>query len=115
MPLVPPGTRGITYKSPQIHNTWAPCGNEDWCIGPALEHYRCATVYFPHTQATRTVNTVCYFPRTIHFPKATLEDHLKQASTDIVDILENIPSTVTPELQSGNKIHNTILELVCIY
>jgi hypothetical protein len=114
-PLAPPGTRVIAFKPSSIRSTWVPHGDEGWYVGPALEHYRCVNVYFPSTRTTRTVDTVRYFPHTIPFPKTTLEDHLRQASSDIVALLANPPSKVTPELQSGSKIHNAILELSRIF
>ena len=83
-------------------------------MGPALEHYRCFTVYFPTTCTTRTVDTVRYFLHTIPFPQTTLEYHLCQAGADIIAILTNPSSTITPEIQSGNKMHNAILELANI-
>jgi hypothetical protein len=44
-PLAPPGTRIIAHETPGRRRTWAPHGQDGWYIGPALEHYRCYTVY----------------------------------------------------------------------
>ena len=45
------------------------------------------------------------------FQKTTLEDHLRQASSDIVAILKNPPSKVALEIESGDKVQNEILNL----
>ena len=97
-PLAPPGTRVIAYKPKNTRTTWGAHGEDGWYIGPAPEHYRCVSVYFPKTRTVRQVDTVRYFPSIIPFPKTSLADHLRQASTDIISILTNPPSTITPEL-----------------
>ena len=114
-PLAPPGTRVIAYTPPHKRNTWAPHGDEGWYVGPAMSHYRCVTCYFPKTRSTRIVDTVRYFPKVIPFPKTSLEDHLRQASSDIVAILTRPPSTVSPALESGDKINNALLTLASIF
>ncbi len=75
-PLVPPGTKVVAHD----HNrsTWAPNGEEGWKIGPALEHYRCITVYFPKTRMERQVDTVTFFPTVVPYPEVKLEDFLRQ-------------------------------------
>ena len=42
-PLAPPGTKVVIQEKPDNHRSWAPRGTKDWCVGPALEHYRCVT------------------------------------------------------------------------
>jgi hypothetical protein len=43
-PMAPPCTIIITHETPNCRQTWAPHGQDGWCIGPALEHYRCYSV-----------------------------------------------------------------------
>jgi hypothetical protein len=49
-PMAPPGTRIIAHETPGRRRTWAPHGQDGWYIGPALEHYRCYTVYITKTR-----------------------------------------------------------------
>jgi hypothetical protein len=49
-PMAPPGTRIIAHETPNRRRTWAPPGKVGWYIGPALEHYRCYTVYITKTR-----------------------------------------------------------------
>jgi hypothetical protein len=62
-PMAPPGTRIIAHETPNRRRTWAPHGQDGWYIGPALEHYRCYTVYITKTRRERIVETVDFFPR----------------------------------------------------
>ena len=114
-PLAPPGTRVIAYKTSNTRTTWGSHGEDGWYVGPALEHYRCVSVYFPSTRTVRVVDTVRYFPTIIPFPQTSLTDHLRQAASDIIAILSKPPSQVTPELQSGDKIQNALLDLATIF
>jgi hypothetical protein len=67
-PLAPPGARIIDHETPGRRRTWAPHGQDGWYIGPALEHYRCYTVYITKTRSTRVVETVEFFPNTFKLP-----------------------------------------------
>jgi hypothetical protein len=67
-PMAPPGTRIIAHETPGKRRTWAPHGQDGWYIGPALEHYRCYTVYITKTRSTRVVKTVEFFPHQFKLP-----------------------------------------------
>jgi hypothetical protein len=67
-PMAPPGTRIIAHKTPNRRRTWAPHGQAGWYIGPALEHYRCYTVYITKTRGDRIVETVDFLPKKITLP-----------------------------------------------
>jgi hypothetical protein len=62
-PMAPPGTRIISHETPNRRRTWAPHGQYGWYIGPALEHYRCYTLYITKTRGERVVETVDSPPR----------------------------------------------------
>jgi hypothetical protein len=61
-PMAPPGTIIIVHETPGRRRAWAPHGQDGWYIGPALEHYRCYTVYTTKTRSNRTVETVEFPP-----------------------------------------------------
>jgi hypothetical protein len=71
-PMAPPGTRIIAHETQNRRRTWAPHGQDWWYIGPALEHYRCYTVYITKNRGERVVETVDFFPVkfTLPFPSA---------------------------------------------
>ena len=76
-----------------------------------MQHYRCVKCYFPRTKTVRDCDTVTFFPTTGPFPQVKLEDHLKQAASDIITILTQPPSTTTPSLQAGYPVRNALLTL----
>ena len=80
-------------------------------MGPALDHYRCVTCYFPRTRTTRICETVTFFPHDVPFPDVALKDHLMQAVDDIVSILTTPPSTTAPSLQAGDPVRNALLDI----
>ena len=107
-PLAPPGTKVVVHLDPKIRGTWELNGDVGWYVGPAMDHYRCVTCYFPKTRTTRVCETVTFFPHEIPFPEVTLSDHLKQAADDIVALLEKPPSTTMPSLQAGDPVHTAL-------
>ena len=46
-PLAPPGIKVILYGKPKQRKIWGIHGVTGWCIGPAMEHYRCYIFYTP--------------------------------------------------------------------
>ena len=67
-PMAPPGTRVVAHVHPTQRGTWELNGEIGWYVGPALNHYRCVTCYFPRTRATRVCETVTFLPHDIPFP-----------------------------------------------
>ena len=94
-----------------ICKSWDLHGETGWYVGPALQHYRCVTCYFPKSRSTRICETVTFLPTKIAFPETKLVDFLKQAATDIVTILTQPPSPTTPSLQAGDPTQNTLLDI----
>jgi len=47
--LAPLGSKVIAFSYPNTCQTWALYGLYGWLIGPAMNHYRCMTVYNPKT------------------------------------------------------------------
>ena len=48
-PLVPLGSLAMTGTTPLQRASWAPHGTRVWVIGPAMNHYRCLSLYIPKT------------------------------------------------------------------
>ena len=66
-PLAPIGTRVIAHVKKDTRKSWDPRGESGWYVGPALEHHRCVTCYFPRTRALRVVDTVKFSHTQFHF------------------------------------------------
>ena len=61
-PIAPPGIKVKAHARPSQRQTWAPHTFDAWYVGPALEHYRCFTVWVTKTRQLRIVNLVMWFP-----------------------------------------------------
>jgi hypothetical protein len=81
--MAPPGTRIIAHETPSRRRTWAPHGHDRWYIGPALEYYRCYTVYITKTRGDRIVETVEFFPEKIILPFPLAQDLATQVAADL--------------------------------
>lgn len=62
-PLAPPGTKVLAFIDPQNCRTWGTHGLPGWYVGPAMESYRCFTIWITATRATRTTDTVQWHPK----------------------------------------------------
>jgi hypothetical protein len=71
-------------------------------IGPALEHYRCYTLYVTKTRGERVVETVDFFPKkfTLTFPSA--QDLATQAAAEITHALLQ-PQPAGPFCKVGDE------------
>ena len=56
-------------------------------------------------------DTVKIFLHSVIFPPVKLQDHLKQAASEIVSMLAKPPSTTVPKLVAGDETRNAILRL----
>jgi hypothetical protein len=101
-PMAPPGTRIIAHETPGRRRTWAPHGKDGWYIGPALEHYRCYTVYITKTRSNRIVGTVDFFPEKFTLPFPSSHDLATQAAADLTHALLHL-QPAGPFCQVGNE------------
>ena len=57
-PLAPICTKVRAHVKRDTRYSWDPRGQPGWYIGPALEHHRCVTCYYPKTRAEQVGDTV---------------------------------------------------------
>jgi hypothetical protein len=86
-PMAPPGTRIIAHETSNRRHTWAPHGQDGWYIGPALEHYRCYTVYITKTRGERIVETVEFFPDNFKLLFPSAQDLATKAAVELTHAL----------------------------
>jgi hypothetical protein len=101
-PMAPSGTRLIAHETPNRRRTWAPHGQDGWYIGPALEHYRCYTVYITKTRGERVVETVDFFPETFTLPFPSPQDLATKAATELTHALLH-PQPAGPFSKVGDE------------
>ena len=87
-PLLPPGTKIIVHAKPGKRTSWAFHGEQGWYISPGIHHYRCIKVYIPKTHKERIADTIQIIPKNIHIPQANVEDHLRNRTNEIVELLK---------------------------
>jgi hypothetical protein len=97
---------------------WAPHAFKAWYVGPALNHYRCFTVWAKETRQLRIVNSLQWFPQKLAIPIASKTDLLRAALEDVHHILVSpdidlplplLPPTVREGLVTVTErfLHNT--------
>jgi hypothetical protein len=101
-PMAPPGTRIIAHETPNRRLTWAPHEQDGWYIVPALEHYRCYTVYITRTRGDRIVRTVDFFPEKFTLPFPSAQDLATQAAADLTRALLH-PQPAGPFCKVGDE------------
>ena len=108
--MAPPGTKVLAHLKPGQRPTWVLHGEQGWITGPAPDHYRCLTCYFPIKKLERQMDTVILYPTVIPFPKVKIEK-LRQTAADIITVLTDPPSTTTPSLQAVDPVRNGLHQL----
>jgi hypothetical protein len=101
-PMAPPGTRIIAHETPSRRRTWAPHGQDGWYIGPALEHYRCYTVYINKARGERIVETVDFFPEKFKLQFISTQELATQAAKELAHALLH-PQPAGPFWQVGDE------------
>jgi hypothetical protein len=101
-PMAPPGTRIISHETPNRWRTWAPHGQYGWYIGPALEHYRCYTVYVTKTRGERVVETVDFPPEKFTLPFPSAQYLATQAAAELTHALLH-PQPAGPFCKVGDE------------
>ncbi len=94
-PHCPPGTHIIIHKKPSMHCSWVPHGINGWYLGPALNSYRCYTIWATDTQAQHIANTITWLPSKIPMPTASSADYIKADIANIAHALQ-FPSPNLP-------------------
>ena len=107
-PLSVPGTKVVVHDPPSQRYTFAPHGTVGYYVGPALEHYRCYTIFFPSTQRTRECISLQWFPQSVSFPKVSQLEYLRQTADDLL-LPELRP--LFPSLEFGSPTRNAYLDI----
>jgi len=74
---------------------WAPHGVNGWYLGPALNSYRCYTIWAMDTQAQCIADTIVWLPSKVPMPMASSTDYIKAGIANIAHALQ-FPSPNSP-------------------
>jgi hypothetical protein len=113
-PMAPPGTRIIAHETPSRRRSWAPHGQDGWYVGPALEHYRCYTVYITKTRGNRIVETVEISPEKITLPFRSSQELATQVAADLTHALLH-PQQTCPFCKVGDEQTIALKKLASIF
>ncbi|KAI2498398.1 hypothetical protein MHU86_16095 [Fragilaria crotonensis] len=108
-----PGIRVLVHVKPAERTTWSPHGADGWYTGPALESYRCYTVWLWDTRATRVCDTLSWFPTKVTMPLASSNDLILAGIHDILHALHH-PSPASPLAPLTDSHHRALIELTSI-
>ena len=77
-PLAPPGTAVTVHEKPDQRSSWGKHGVPGFYVGPAMNHYRCYTVWVTHTGSVRYTDTLAWHPHgyqwEVHSPVAMVSE-----------------------------------------
>jgi len=110
MPTCPSRQTSHNLIKPSNRRTWGFHGKDGWTVGPVLDHYQCIKTYVPATRAEINCNTFAFFPHDVSIPKVSTEDYLRQAASDIINLLTNPVAHLT-FLHVGDNTQNTLLKI----
>ena len=106
-PIAPPGIKVLAHLKANQRESWSPHAFVAWYIGPALNHYRCYTVWATKSRQERIVDQLIWFPPK-PFPKLNSVDLLRATIEDLQAILLSPPT----ETFLGNLEHTQRGELI---
>ena len=86
-PIAPPGIRVLVHDKPANRSTWSPHASDGWYVGPALDSYRCYTIWMFDTRAERITDTLSWFPTKVNMPLASSNDLILAGLHDIAHAL----------------------------
>ena len=112
-PLAPPGIRVLVHVKPSERTTWSPHAADGWYVGPAVDSYRCYTVWMWDSRATRICDTLTWFPTKVTMPLANSNDLILAGIQDILQALR-FPSAGSPLAPLTDSHHNALKTLSTI-
>ena len=97
-PLALLGSKIIAHDHTDGRQSWAPHGHYGWLVGPAMNHYRCFTIYNPKTKGT----TIAYAiqqaeSNRFQAPKITSTEQLTSAASELAKALNKSSTTILPD------------------
>ena len=92
-PIAPIGMKVLIHERSSDRKSWDPHGKDGFYIGPKLQHYRCYNILVTATGATRTSDTIAWFPKQCIMPGGSPKEILSEAINDLIKSLNNVTQT----------------------
>ena len=103
-PLAPLGYKVQIHEKPHKQLTYATHSVYVWCLGPAVNHYRCYTCYTIDTRWETTPDNISFFPAYMKIPNYSSRD---VAIHDVADLEKALK---TPRLESPFQVGDSQLK-----
>ena len=86
-PFALSGTKVVLRSKPDNQESYAHHGKKGWYAAPAPSNYRRITIYMHTTHRERITDMVELILHNNPIPEATIEDHLRRVTYDIMHLL----------------------------
>ena len=105
-PLAPLGSLAIAGTTPSQRASWAPHGTRAWVIGPAMNHYRCISLYVPKTNGHITADTFRWSDTNLfRLPKITVEEQITTAALSLAEAIRKNSTFCLPNTTLREDVH----------
>jgi hypothetical protein len=105
-----PGCKSIAHEKPVKRRTWAPHGQHEYYLGPAMHHYQGQNVYISARASERIMDTLEFPPHTYQMSQLSSTDRYIMAATDMTDVLKH-PHPKVPFTHVGDDTISALTEL----
>ena len=110
-PLVPLGSIVMIHNTFNTRKAWDQIGREGFYIGPALQHYRCVTVFDSKTKHVSISDTVVflytYLQKSTLTPEYLIVHDVHLLTCLIQDVKSNNTASQLASIQDLKRIFNT--------
>ena len=93
-PLANIGTRALLYLGPKQRDTWQTHAIDAWYTGPAMNHYRCYTLWIPEHKSQRIRRSAKFFLHTHKIPQISREARILVSARELTDALMSKGNTL---------------------
>ena len=100
-------TKIIAHEKQNKCATWSNNGISGWCIGPALEHYRCYKVFLTKTRSEIIADVEEFSPQNVKMPRVLSSDVVMLSAQHVVGSLQN--TTPNSPFATINDTHHIAL------
>ena len=103
-PLAPPGMKVLAHILPKDRKSFAAHAVKGYHVGPAMDHYRCFSIFIPSTKGTRIADTLRWFPHNhIKMPIAS-DDALLRTALDTLRaaVTRRLKNQILPHPEADN-------------
>ena len=108
-PIAPAGTKVVIHERTTDRKSWDPHGKDGFYVGPKMDHYRCFDIYVPETGATRTSDTIAWYPQQCVMPGGSVLELFTEATRDLTTTIKNLANS-PPGTAHNRSAINTLAD-----